>query len=121
MKIRLIIISALMLVFLAGCANAKTAASVPSVTPAPTAVPTGTAGAVTEEPDGTANPSAAPSPDSSDGAAATEAPDGDSGSSAGTEVQEETQVLDGILDQLDQLDKLYSDLDEISDDDLNVD
>lgn len=120
-KIRSVITAALILTLLAGCGAVNTGASgqvsspasspavsvtgdTPAATVSPEAQPTGTAG----EPSAAAGGVTAVPDDTTAGPAATADPD------------ETKQVLDGILDQLNQLDQLYSDMDEVSDDDLTL-
>ncbi len=110
MKARHIVAAALMLSLLAGCGTANSGVSGQTDSPAVSAAVSVTDGAsVAGEPSAAAGGVTAIPGDTAAVPAATADPD------------ETREVLNGILDQLNQLDQLYSDMDEVSDSDLTLD
>ncbi len=120
MKVRSAAIGAvLILLLLTGCAKAETgAAGKESAAPASPAA-TVTSGLPAESASSGAAPSGSEAEPAPSGAADPKAAAPGSPTGA-ADPKEAGQVLDGILNQLDQLDQLYSEMDEVSDDDLNV-
>lgn len=127
MKVRYIVAAALMLSFLAGCGTVKSGASGQTDSPAVSTAVTATdntpaAGASSE-----ASPAGEPS---AEAGGVTAIPGDATATPVATPVvtpvvtadpDETKEVLNGILDQLNQLDQLYSDMDEVSDSDLTLD
>lgn len=107
MNAKAVIAPILLLALLTGCATSNPAAS-GTVSP-PAAIRTDSGTEASEAPGVT-------------GTAPTAAGGGTTGAEQGkTASKEDTeQVLNDILNQLDQLDRLYSELDEVSEDDLEL-